>query len=241
MSSDAVRKVLLFTFYGLYEHVTKNKKNRITTKLKPVHDWIRRKTACGRTRFTTKVDRNFADFINLFKMPDNNAKWKELLTDGGEGEAPIEYIVNFEAGLRNFRDDVHSMGTRPLRSPHYWSTVDQWRKREAYIALARKLLGLINDYRQWDCFLWSDYTLRQKLTKTFNKRHLPVSDGDDEKHFKGQYNFDWSECVYSPRKKKARVQTPRKHSTPASADTVAPTAPSQMMIYDVEKDCLVPI
>ena len=162
------------------------------------------------------------------------------MTDGGAGEPPMEYLIAIEEGLRQYADDVHTMGTRPLRSPYYWGhKVDKWRKREAYIALVRILLGIVKDYRQWDCYLFSDFRLRQKSARTFNKRHFRLSDGDDDKNFDGEYQFDWEKHGYSPRKKRKRSTTEeRKHSGDVSTNT---TTSSQVMVYDVEKDCLVPL
>ena len=153
----------------------------------------------------------------------------------------MEYLIAVEEGLRNYANDVHTMGTHPLRSPYYWGVkVDKWRKREAYIALVRILLGIVKDYRQWDCYMFSDYSLRQKSARTFNKRHFPLFDGDDEKHFNAEYEFNWAEHGYSPRKKRKRITTSckRKHSGVVSTNTATP---SQVMVYDVEKDCLVPL
>ena len=151
----------------------------------------------------------------------------------------MEYLIAIEHGLRQYANDVHTMGTRPLRSSYYWGNkVDKWRKREAYIALVRILLGIVDDYRQWDCFKFSDFTLRQKSANTFNERHFPLSDGDDNANFDGEYEFDWESHGYSPRKKKRRITKASKHSGVVSADT---TTSSQMMVYDIEKDCLVPL
>ena len=65
-------------------------------------------------------------------------------------------------------------------SPERWSKVDLWRKREAYITLARKLLGQQMDYRQWDCFSFDDFMFRKRCGMVFVKRHFPLSDGDDQ-------------------------------------------------------------
>ena len=93
------------------------------------------------------------------------------------------------------------MGTKPLRSPEYWESVDQWRKREAYIVLERFLLGYSSSVRQWDCFLFRDFLQRQRATITFVKRHLPLSDDKDLENFDGTLEFDWDKHRYSPKKR----------------------------------------
>ena len=47
-------------------------------------------------------------------------------------------------------------------------------------------------YKQWDCFLFSDYSIRRQLATTFDVRHLPLSDGNDEENFEGKLVFDWA-------------------------------------------------
>ena len=120
MTSNMARRVTLFTFYGLYIHVTKDSKKRVVRKPKPLLNWIHRKTSNGRSRFAAKCKTNFVKFIELFQKPENIAQWKQWLTDGGAGTPPMEYLIAIEEGLRQYADDVHTMGTRPLRSPYYW-------------------------------------------------------------------------------------------------------------------------
>ena len=123
MTSETTRKILLFVFYGLYDHkysrkIKHSSKKVMVIKKKPVLDWIHRKTINnGRTRFTAKVNMYFKKFIKLFEKKQNNAKYRELLIDGGKGEAPTEYLIAVEDGLRAHRTSVHTMGTRPLRYP----------------------------------------------------------------------------------------------------------------------------
>ena len=99
-------------------------------------------------------------------------------------------------------------------------------------------MGVTDDCRQWDCFKFSDYTLRQKSAKTFNVRHFPLSDGDDDHNFDGEYDFDWEPHGYTPRKKKRKIMKPRKKSEVVTKATVTS---SPLMVYDVEQDCLVPL
>ena len=116
---------------------------------------------------------------------------------------------------------------------------DKWRKREAYIALARSLLGYKPDYAQWDCFKWSDYTIRQCLTHTFHTRHYPVSDGQDSKHFKDKLKFDWDSHSYAPKPRVKREPQPQQ-SVPKHP-VQDPNKKKVVMVYDVERDLLVPM
>ena len=154
----------------------------------------------------------------------------------------MDYLIAIEKGLRNYAVDVHTMGTHALRSPKYWGSVDKWRKREAYIALVRFLLGCPADYKQWDCFSFEDYTQRQTLSRTFDVRHFHLSDGNDKKHFEG-WDFDWSKHHYSPRKRgpthRANVKKEQPVNQPSKkSSTEHAKVP---MIFDVELGCLVPM
>ena len=114
-----------------YDHVTKDSKKQVVRRKKPLLNWIYRKTSNGRSRFAPKAKTNFAKFVDLFNKPENREEWTLLLTDGGAGEAPMEYLITIEDGLRQYANDVHTMGTRPLRSAYHWGhKVDKWWKRE---------------------------------------------------------------------------------------------------------------
>ena len=161
----------------------------------------------------------------------------------GKEEPPLEYLVAFEEGLRNYSTDIHALGSHPCRSRKYWAQIALWRKREAYIALGRYLLGRKPDYRQWDCFLFVDYQDRQALAKTYVARHHPLSNGHDEENFHGKLCFDWDAHYYAPAKRRPSASDDAegvgkkriKVETTCVKSTKRPT-----MIYDVEKGCLVP-
>ena len=190
----------------------------------------------GRSRFAAKVPHHFAKFISLFEK--NKDAWTEYLMDKGEGNPPVEYLVAFEEGLRNYADCVHSLGTRPLWSKQAWRNVAKWRKREAYIALARYLLRADSGYKQWDCFRFADFTMRVTMGLTFENRHYRLSDGEDDKNFgKGNMNFDWKKHSYVPTK---RVKSePGEYKAKNVVDTSA--TDETPMIYDVELGKLVPL
>ena len=151
----------------------------------------------------------------------------------------MDYLIAFEEGLRKYSADIYALGTNPLRSRKYWAQVPLWRKREAYIALARSLLGRSPDYKQWDCFRFADYQDRQALAKTYVIRHHPLSDGNDEDNFKGEFCFDWDQHHYSPNVRRpsastaVKVEPKMRKRDGAAKDNIT-------MIYDVEKGCLVP-
>ena len=131
------------------------------------------------------------------------------------------------------------MGTRPLRTRKHWAGVDKWRKREAYIALGRSLLGYDAGYRQWDCFLWKDFLIRSQLYRTFDVRHLPLSDGRDEVNFQGKYKFDWKKHHYSPAKQKGKASSYVKPEP--RQESAVQTQSQERMIFDVELGKLVPL
>ena len=174
----------------------------------------------------------FQKFINLYRA--NESEWRVFLDDKGVGNPPMEYLIAFEEGLREYAAYVHCLGTRPLRSRTHWEfKVARAKKREPYIVLARYLMGLSAGCAQWDNFILADYFNRAKLAKTFLVRHLPLSNGKDEINFNGQFNFDWEKHAC---KAPARV---KKEPNPKEYTSVSTAPPS--MIFDVEMGCMVPM
>ena len=96
---------------------------------------------------------------------------------------------------------------------------------------------------QWDCFLWTDYVQRQRASATFLARHLPLSDGNDDANFDGRLHFDWDKHKYSPHKKTHKSKSVPKAKLKPASKSASASAPlsKQIMVYDVEKDCLVPM
>ena len=186
-----------------------------------------------------QVEKCFAKFIKLFH--ENKAEWTTHLTDLGKGDPPIEFLVACEEGVRSYGGDLHAMGSRPLRSRRHWGfVVATWRKKESYIALGRYLLRHDDGYKQWDCFLFSDYSIRRKLTATFTARHLPLSNGRDEENFSGKFVFDWSKHAWSPVKRKSKADSYLKPE-PKTTSSSKPVVEGVTMIFDVELDRLVPL
>ena len=143
----------------------------------------------------------------------------------------------FTLAVRSSCDCVLSMGTGALKSPTHWAQVKRWRKIERYIALGRHCLQLSPGYKQWDCFDFDDHVNRNDLIKTFEKRHLPLSDGNDELNFHNLYNYKWKQPV-----SKAKAQVKTDPDTPEGAVnsvTVSVKSTPPTMVYDVDLGCLV--
>ena len=232
------KSVLYFMFYGHFQWATKNNKKLLVSRMKPFVFFLHKKMVGARSRFAQKVPQNFSKFITLFQK--NKSLWTDFLMDQGKGHPPIEYLAAFEEGLRNYASCVHSLGTRPLRNKESWSNVPKWRKREAYIALARYLLNADTGYKQWDCFRFADYTMRQTMGVNFDVRHYPLSNGRDDENFgKGKLDFDWKKHAYSPPK---RVKSePGEYQAPEGTETSEPLDDDVPMIFDVELGKLVPL
>ena len=171
-------------------------------------------------------------------------EYKHFLDDKGVGNPPVTYLWAIEVGFRAYSSNVHCMGTCPLRSPDYWGSVDKWRKREAYISLARYVKHNTHvPYKNWRNFDFKDFADRKRYATTFERRHLPLTDGNDAVHFK-RCKYDWDKHAYNPRPKKIKTKK-CKVSTPspvaAGAASAAVDTPKVRMRYDVETDTMVPI
>lgn len=240
-TSDMSVSVLYFMFYGQFSWSTKNSKKQNVTRAKPFIFFLHKKMVGARSRYAAKVPDHFSKFISLFET--NKDDWTPFLMDKGKGSPPLEYLTSFEEGLRNYGSCVHSMGTRPLRSRKSWSNVAQWRKREAYIALGRYVLKADTGYKQWDCFRFLDYTMRQSLGKTFDVRHLPVSDGRDDENFgKNKLDFDWGKHAYEiPKRVKSEPGEYENLDVVKTTSSSSKVEDQRPMIYDVELGKLVPL
>ena len=259
----------MYFFYGKYPWSTKKYEKGLDGKRKPTEDVIRekpllfffhKKLISGRSRFSKNIQVYFAKFIEAFK--NSAGAWKTFLTDKGVGSPPMEYNILIEDGLRyvascvcvvcvlyeHFLSRVRSscdcylcMGISALKSREFWSRVKRFRKTERYIAVSRHCLQLSADYKQWDCFSFADYQNRQALIKTFEKRHFPLSNGEDETNFGGEYNYEWN-SESKPAIVKPDPDAPNPNPNPTSGVTTVsdpnPTPPK--MIFDVDLGELVP-
>ena len=208
MTSDLSREVLLYIFFGNFAWSYK-RKSVSHSRVKPVLFWLQKKVTQGRSRFTKNAEIYFEKFVRLVK---EKTTWQTYLQDKGQGTPPVEYLAAVEEGLRAYSVDIHTMGTNVLRSPQHWKDVAKWRKREAFIAIMRVLCDFHSYYKQWDCFLFSDYVFRQQMAKIFDLRHYPLSDGNDTLHFGEVIDFKWSNHSFVPKRKRNNTQIPEKTS-----------------------------
>ena len=163
----------------------------------------------------------------LAKMAKKN-DWEKFSRDK-EGDPPVECFSAVEEGLRNYSKDLYTMGSHVLRSPTHWKRVAKWRKREAFIAIMRVLCGFQSYYKQWDCFLFTDYVFRQEMAQIFNLRHYPLSDGNDQLHFGDALKFNWAKHTYQP-KSKRRNTNDDDHAASAKKKKLTKSKPK---IYDL--------
>ena len=227
ITSDLARDVLLYVFYG--EYTDKSKEY-------PVMRCLHYKTIQGRHRFGKYVQNHFAKFIEAC---NEHPEWSVFFDDLGKGDAPIEYLVLVEQGLRSFGSDIHAMGSRAMESQERWFVVAVWRKREAYIACIRFIRGHTT-YPQWDCYKLEDYSERQALNTTFLARHFPLSNGTDNRL---NDHVDDPRCWSTSARTEKTTTVKRVKKEPqvkpyAAAAIAAATARPQ--IWDVEKGCFVP-
>lgn len=225
MSHALTRRVLLYLCYGTYTDKGKEF---------PIIRCLHYKTIQGRHRFGKYVGRHFAQFIEKVKA---HPEWTVFFDDLGKGDAPMEYLVLVEMGLRSFGTDIHAMGSRAMDSKERWCEVAVWRKREAYIAAIRHIRGH-NTYPQWDCYTLEDYSERQSLHKTFVKRHFPLSNGACnrlDEHLVDPKEWSDSGPELLPTKLVKQTSKVKPYVKAAVAE-----ASAKPMIWDVENNCFVP-
>ena len=162
---------------------------------------IHKKITQERNRFTVakKIEHRFRGFLKLLRdrsftmsvLPFNNSQLiimfalitayrpelKKFLTDRGVGQAPLEYLVALEQGMRAYASaDRAAFGTYAYFNFEEYTGVELWRKREAYTGLVRYVLGCAN-YSKYVNYNWNDYVLRLKTGKTFMQRHWDITKG----------------------------------------------------------------
>jgi hypothetical protein len=226
-TNNLAREILLYMFYGTYW---------LRGKQVDIIKCLHYKIIAGRHRFGKFVTKHFAAFLEAYDK--NVDEWEKYLTDCGKGgNAPKEYCLLVEVGLRSFGRDMHAMGTLALRSKDNWAAVQTWRKREAYIALVRHIRGHTG-YAQYDCYHWRDYVERQRANKTFLARHLPLSNGDN---FGGDLPDppEWAsvqEDEPTPKKRRRKVEKIKAEPIPLTQRVVVKRSSSKPMVWDVEND-----
>ena len=162
-----------------------------------------------------------------------------FLTDKGAGNPPLEFLIALELGLREYVSvDRAAYGSYANFNYREYTLVELWRKREAYIGLARYILGRGN-YSKYVNYNWADYTLRLALCKTFEVRHWPYTNGTkyleglvDPAHWEANKNKD-------ARKRKAKLavtfEAPEVSAVPAKV-----VAEEEEMEWDSEEAEWVP-
>ena len=227
MSHNLARQVLLYLFYGTYGSGKKQF---------PLIRCLHYKTIQGRHRFGKYVSLHFAKFLAAV---NEHPEWTTFFDDLGKGDAPTEYLVLVECGLRSFGSDIHAMGSRAMDSEERWFAVAVWRKREAYIAVIRLIREHLT-YPQWDCYKLEDYSERQALNKTFLARHYPLSNGSDLRLNAVLTDPpQWSNPPSDDEKPRKRTckREPKVKKYVAAAVAAATAKP---MVWDVENNCFVP-
>lgn len=224
-SHPMARRVLLYIFYGKYQSKIQADQKKKFSVFRGIH----KAATSARRRFPCKAAECFADFIRLVTRRPTLLMF---LKDRGAGAPPMEYLAAVEKGLRQFGNKIHCMGSTALKSATSWAAVQPWRKREAYIAVARILLNESHNYKNWSNFNWGDYELRQALAVTFVSRHLALSDGTD--HFDGMVEepASWSDTVVSPTPQVRVKKEKKKNLACPKNEAPADPSPPEVMILD---------
>ena len=164
----------------------------------------------------------------------------KFVKDKGVDKPPMEYMLAIEQGLRRYSLDKFAFGTFANHTYEEYTAVDIWRKREAYIGVVRYVLGKGN-YAKYVNFKWEDYIMRSHLTKTFQVRHAPYTDGTndelrkllpDPKHWNENKGKD-----FRSRKKKKKQQKFKEEDE----HSPSPLNPSDKCVWDSEDELWVPI
>ena len=75
------------------------------------------------------------------------------------------------------------------------------------------------------------------MVKTFDERHYPLSNGNDEQNFGGTLQFDWKKHAYAPPKRVKSEPGEYKHQKVNETSTGG----DKPMVFDVELGKLVPL
>ena len=167
-SMNIARALLIYLFYGL--GVPRATKRGI--RRSPVITVLHKLLTAGRHLFVRNWETNFVGLIGYMEQHPADIKF---LDDGGEGEAPLKLLAAVEVGLRKTAKGSTCMGKFAMTSAEGWSDPDIiWRKEETYHTVARKLIRC-SSRRHWKNETLEGYQFTCRLSKTFRKRHLPLS------------------------------------------------------------------
>ena len=174
-SHQLARKVLMYLFYA-----TPMYKGKPSPCVRIIH----RCMMAGIHRFASGEAINcFAELLAMLNDKKEGAQCTAWLTDENAALASPKYLAAVETGMRNLA--LAGCKTFPrgsIATRDAWHKVSPWRKRQCYVFIARHYLGKAN-LKPYNNFRWSDHLLRERLIKTFDKRHLPLSDGTQTTHF----------------------------------------------------------
>ena len=127
------------------------------------------------------------------------------------------------------------MGAKAMSSPEYWGEqVKTWRKRESYSTSVCQFNEQPN-LRRWTHFFHADYVQRIRLKKTFDTRHLPLSDGKDHEEFGGLLEVpeEWTKPKVKP---KITRNTYAKHKGAAASASVQDNTPDASAVEGGNND-----
>ncbi len=225
-----MQMLLLYVFYGSFYRVTKGK---ASGRPAPVFRALHKQIIQGRHRFKKHVETCFEDLLTYF---DDDLDRVDYLCDAGVNEVPNEYLALVEKGFRAFHIHIFAMRQSVMKSRKAWHGVAKWRKREAYIVMARFVLQREN-YNQWDCFKWQDFEERELMSRTFTVRHWPLTNGDKQHDRFDGYIKDPKSWDMKAKGKKAKKFVPTRA---IGARNDEPQCDS-VMVWDMEKHMLVPL
>lgn len=210
-TSDEAREALVYIHHGLARlYDNKNKKWTTPTVIAIIH----KRMQTGHHRFTKRplVKHHWKQ---LFDLLEKKPHYVHYLDDKNSIDAPEDYLVAVELGLRSWGRDPKAFGKFAMLSKSEWNSVPAWRKRECYIAAARCFLGS-KGYLKYISFRWADYLSRKAMSITFNARHLPYSNGTAQLGLSD--DSSWDDTI-DHRKRKPFA---RKSKQPAVASACSP-------------------
>ena len=126
---------------------------------------------------------------------------------------------------------------RSILSKERWHACEAWRKRSCYEYISRKILGRPN-LQNWNDFCWEDYIERNQFIRTFNKRHLPVTNGTSVLPQSALPDLpSWANVrAGTGRKKQQRKSKPVTRQRPAKKASSALSATPNKLMWDYSKE-----
>ena len=64
-----------------------------------------------------------------------------------------------------------------ITSQALWHKTDAWRKRQWYLHIVSREILCRPSHKPYHNFRWEDHVVRERLRKTYDRRHLPLSNG----------------------------------------------------------------